>query len=70
MRPWTYIATEKQTGSRVSDHFHAGHDASQAALEFKSKHPDKQLEALLPGAHPCVTFETKLQGRKLFSLGD
>jgi hypothetical protein len=54
----------------VSDHFHAGHDASQAALEFKSKHPDKQLEALLPGTHPCVTFETKLKGRKLFSLGD
>jgi len=71
MRPWTYIATEKQTGSRVSDHFHAGFDAKQAALEFESKHPEKHLEALLPGTHDCVTFNSSIDsGRLLYNLGD
>ena len=69
-RPWTYIATEKQTGARVSSHFEASFDSNKAVAEFKEKHPDKNLEALVPGTHPCTTFETTHRNRLIYKLGD
>jgi hypothetical protein len=73
MRPWTYIAIEKSTGERVCDYFQAGFDSKQAAIEFKTEYPNKQLEALLPGTHECTTFSTprrKNRGNMLYYLGD
>ena len=70
MRPWTYIATEKQTGTRVCDYFQGPFDSEKAVLEFESIHPDKHLEALLPGSHPCTTYETKHRNRLIHRLGD
>jgi len=69
-RPWTYIATEKRTGVRLSSHFEGPFDANKAVSEFKEKHPDKYLEALVPGTHPCTTFETRQKARKIYNLGD
>ena len=70
MRPWTFIATEKRTGTRVYDYFHAPYDSVKAALSFEAMHPDKHLEALLPGSHPCTTYETKYRNRLIHRLGD
>ena len=39
-RPWTYFATEKRTGARVSSHFEASFDSNKAVAEFKEKHPE------------------------------
>ena len=69
-RPWTYIATEKRSGIRVSNCFEAPFDSDKAALEFKAMHPDKHLEALLPGNHPCTTYETTHRNRLIHRLGD
>jgi hypothetical protein len=69
MRPWTYVATEKQSGVRISNYFQASFDCVKAEIEFKEQHPDKHLEALLPGTHPCTTFETKM-GKMIDQLGD
>ncbi len=70
MRPWTYIATDKQTGVRVSNHFQGPFDSDKAFLEFEATHPDKHLEALLPGSHPCITFETTYRNRLIHRLGE
>ena len=76
MRPWTYIEIEKSTGERVCDYFQAGFDSKQAAIEFKTEYPNKQLEALLPGTHECTTFSTLVgaygdhRGNMLYYLGD
>jgi hypothetical protein len=70
MRPWTFIATEKQTGIRVSNCFQGPFDCAKAEVEFKEKYPDKHLEALLPGTHVCTTFETKHRNRLIHELGD
>ncbi len=70
MRPWTYIATDRNTGQRVSDHMFAGFDSKHAVEVFVEEHPDKQLEALLPGSHRCVTFRTKPTSSMLYTLGD
>jgi hypothetical protein len=54
----------------MSNHFEAPFDSDKAALEFKEMHPDKHLEALLPGNHPCTTYETKHRNKLIHRLGD
>jgi hypothetical protein len=59
-RPWTVVATEKQTGNRVSFVFNSEFDMKHAASDFVLKFEQLSLEAMIPGDHKEVYIQTSV----------
>ena len=73
-RPWTAIASHKQTGQRKAIVFEASFDGGAAVTDFENTYGfDMKLEALIPGEHKYALIQNaegpkkKIPSGQLFS---
>ena len=59
-RPWTVVASEKNTGKRMSFVFNSEFDMKNAASDFELKFEQLALEALIPGDHRDVYIQSSI----------
>tara|TARA_B100000131_G_scaffold160805_1_gene155649 strand:+ start:344 stop:577 length:234 start_codon:yes stop_codon:yes gene_type:complete len=69
-RPWTAIASSKQTGKRKAIIFEASFDGSAAVEDFETKYGyDMNLEVLIPGEHKYAIVQNAVSPRKKIPNG-
>ena len=59
-RPWTVVASEKNTGKRMSFVFNSEFDMNNAASDFILRFEQLQLEAMIPGDHKEVYIQSSV----------
>ena len=56
-RTWTAVSSDDLGRSRRMDRFVGSFDAPKAAQDFRARHTDRQLEALMPGVIEVTTYD-------------